>query len=134
MSIDYLLPCLELFCTFKQGHSLWGAFQTRIMQFDTLTAEEVYKILKLSNQGQRVKTPVWAHLQEKFLIGKGLYLQMDLLELQEIESWYKESGREYSKELKEMMATLRARKSTKNVFGQLPTTAVTDVGVKAKSA
>jgi hypothetical protein len=93
------------------------------MQFDSLTAEEVFKILKLSSQGQRIKTPVWAHLQEKFLMGKGLYLQMDLLELQEIESWYKESGREYSKELKEMMAALRARKSSKNVFGQLPATA-----------
>ena len=40
-----------------------------------------------------MKTPVWTHLQEKFLLGKGLYLQMDLLELQEIEQWYKESGR-----------------------------------------
>ena len=134
MSIDYLLPCLELFCSFKQGHSLWGAFQTRIMQFETLTAEEVYKILKLSNQGQRMKTPVWTHLQEKFLLNKGLYLQMDLLELQEIEQWYKESGREYSEELKEMMAALRARKSTKNLFGQMPTTGVTDAPIKAKSA
>lgn len=89
MSIDYLLPCLECFSSFKQSHTLWGTFQARIMQFDSLTAEELYKILKLSNQGQRVKTPVWAHLQEKFLIGKGLYLHMDLLELQEIESWYK---------------------------------------------
>ena len=77
---------------------------------------------------------MWVHLQDKFLIGKGLYLQMDLLELQEIESWYQDSGREYSKELKEMMATLRARKSTKNLFGQMPTTGVTDAPIKAKSA
>jgi len=32
------------------------------------------------------------------------------------------------------MAALRARKSTKNLFGQMPTTAVTEVGIKAKSA
>jgi hypothetical protein len=99
MSTSYLLPTLSFFSTFKLNHNLWSAFNQRILGEDSLTREEVLEVLRCYNAAGRVKTPVWTHIQDRFLIGKGYYMQMDLKELAEVEAWYKEANRTYNKEL-----------------------------------
>jgi hypothetical protein len=73
----YLVQLLEIFSTFKKDHLLWQPFGERILNID-LSREEIYSILKAFNLGRRERTKVWSHILDKYLIGKAIFLQMNL--------------------------------------------------------
>jgi hypothetical protein len=84
MSLDYVIPILTTLLSVRPSHALWNNFKDRIVKTtdngEDLTRDEIFEILRCYHEGGS-RNQVWSWIQDKFLIGRGYYMYMDLNEL-----------------------------------------------------